>query len=178
MVRRSVRRAAILPRRARREGCYGATVRQGTDVPHGRTLLFRLCLPLAGEQGAAARRAALRHAHRLSARPRPHHLQQGIPAPEKQDAGLLFAGRGSLPHPHDAYHRRFADRPLHRPLPRPQRGPRRGDRARARPRPYPLRPRRRARARQPLAARVRAQRAVAARRRRTRKGRPRPQFDL
>ena len=50
----------------------------------------------------------------VPARPRPHHPLQGVPAAEAQDAGVLRAGRRSLPHAADAHARGVADRAHHR----------------------------------------------------------------
>ena len=82
----------------------------------------------------------------VPARSRSHHPHQGVPAPQAQDAGVLFADRRSLPHAADAHARSRADRAHDREGAAPARGADRSDRARPRSGPHAVRPRRRARA--------------------------------
>ena len=83
----------------------------------------------------------------LPARSRPRHSLQGVPPAQAQDAGVLRADRGPLPHAPDPHARGVADRAQHRQGAAPQRRADRGDRARPRPRPSAVRPCRRARPR-------------------------------
>ena len=89
----------------------------------------------------------MRAAHAVPARPRPDRPQQGVPAPEAQDAGVRRARGRPLPHAPHAHARGDPGLAHRRARAGAQRGPRRGDRARARPRPPAVRPHRRGRAR-------------------------------
>ncbi len=90
---------------------------------------------------AAARRKRTR-AHMLSARCRPHHALEGVPASQAQNAGLSPAGGRPLPHPAHAHAEvtRLA-RTVGRAL-RLNEGSVRGHRSRPRSRPHAVRPRR------------------------------------
>ncbi len=95
------------------------------------------------EPGPRASADARPAAHRLPARPRPHHPLQVVPPPHAQDAGVPLARGRSLPHAPHAHPGGRADRPLHRACPASQRGPCRGRLAGSRPRPHAVRPHRR-----------------------------------
>ena len=144
--------------------------RQTAHLRKRARVFFALCAAFGKIEGKAAHGRAVQYAHGLSKGQGPHHLQQGVSSPEKQDAGVLLAGRRSFPHAHDAHHRRFADRPFDRAQPRLERRSDRGDRIGARSGTYAVRPCWRAGAQQPVAPRVCAQRTVFAGGRRARKG--------
>ncbi len=88
---------------------------------------------------------------------------QGVQAAEAQDAGLLRAGRRSLPHASHAHTRGLTDRANDREGASASRRADRVDCPRSRPRPHAVRSRRRARARLARARRVQALRAEPAR---------------
>ena len=128
--------------------------------------------------GASSPRSRRIHPARVSARPRPRHSFESVPAPQAQDAGLLRADGRSLPHAAHAYARGLADRAQHREGPAAARGAHRGDRARPRPRPHAVRPRRRARAARAHAGRIQPLRAEPSHRRRPRERRTRLESDV
>ena len=109
---------------------------------------------------------------------RPHHPHQGVPPAEAQDAGVLLAGRRSLPHAPDPHARGVADCPHDRQGAAAARGADRSDRARPRPRPHAVRPRRRAGAADAEPDRLQSLRAEPAHRRRARARSPGPESDV
>ena len=108
----------------------------------------------------------------LSARRRPHHALEGLPASQAQNAGLSPAGGRPLPHPAHAHAGGNAPCAHRRAGAAAQRGSVRGHRSRPRSRPHAVRPRRGAGAQRNLRPRLPALRAVAARGGLHRKGRP------